>query len=62
MVELVGYEAATQIAQEARQSGRSIREIAMEKGLVTTEQFEELISPQRVTRLGSPLQRKDRDA
>lgn len=53
LVEILGYEAAQRLARDARAAGRSIRELAIERGLLTAEQFDEAVSPQRVMRLGS---------
>jgi len=54
LVERLGYEAAQDIATVARAEGRTIRDIVLERRLLTAEQFDELTSPERVTRLGSP--------
>jgi aspartate ammonia-lyase len=53
LVEKIGYEAACDVAAEARQSGQGVREIVLEKKLMTAAEFDELVSPQNVTRLGS---------
>ncbi len=55
LVELIGYAAATELARAAAEAGKSLRQLALERGLVTVEEFDELISPDRVTRLGAPL-------
>lgn len=55
LVGLLGYEAATQLARTAAEEGRGLRELAIERGLVTPEKFDELTSPESVTRLGTPL-------
>ena len=40
----------------------SIKEIAVAEGMLTSEQFDELVSPEAVCRLGSPMvSRKDQD-
>ncbi len=54
LVEKIGYEKATDIARLSREKGRSIRDVALEQGLVTADEFDRLTSPQNVTRLGSP--------
>jgi aspartate ammonia-lyase len=56
LVGRIGYEAAQQIAQEASQSGKSIRDIAVGKCLLTAEQFDELTGPERVMQLGETEQ------
>ena len=55
LLESIGYHAATEVAQAARSRGKTIREVVLARGLLTAEQFEALISPERVTRLGYPL-------
>jgi aspartate ammonia-lyase len=50
----IGYEKASGIASRAASSGRSVRDIALEEGVVSAERFEELISAEAVCRLGMP--------
>lgn len=50
----LGYEKATEIARESSATGKSVRTICLERGLLTEEAFAELISPESVCRLGSP--------
>jgi aspartate ammonia-lyase len=59
LVDVIGYHAAQEIAAEAKESGKGIRNVVLERGLLTAEMFDELISAESVTRLGSPL-KKDR--
>lgn len=54
LLPVIGYERAALIAEEARRTGKGIREIAIAGGFVTPEQFAELTSPEAVTRLGDP--------
>jgi len=54
LVPAVGHARASEVVQKARESGRSIREVAIQEGLVTAEEFDLWISPERVCRLGSP--------
>jgi aspartate ammonia-lyase len=49
----VGYETALEIAQRARASGRSVRDVAVADGFVSAAQFAALTSPEAVTQLGS---------
>jgi aspartate ammonia-lyase len=42
------------VVKQARETGRKIREVVLANGLMTREQFEELISPEAVCCLGSP--------
>jgi len=54
LVERIGYEAATAVAAQARATGRSVKAVAVARGLVTEAQFTALVAPEAVTRLGSP--------
>ncbi|MBN1347631.1 MAG: aspartate ammonia-lyase [Phycisphaerae bacterium] len=53
LIEQIGYEAATEIARTASTEGKTVRQIVLDRGLLTPEAFDELISPERVTQLGS---------
>ncbi len=53
LVDAIGYQAAQDIALEAGNSGRAIRSIVLERGLLTAGEFDELISAESVMRLGS---------
>jgi len=55
LVERIGYYAAQDVAQAARREGRSIRDIVIERGLLSGEEFDELLAPESVNRLGSDL-------
>jgi aspartate ammonia-lyase len=55
LVPVLGYEKASEIAKEARQTGKSVRETVLEAGLLKPEEFEDLISPEAVCRLGTPV-------
>jgi len=41
------------VAEAAQAGCRSIRELVLERGLLTAEQYDQLTSPENVTRLGS---------
>jgi fumarate hydratase class II len=43
----IGYDAAAEIAKEAYQTGRTIREICTEKNILPREQLDELLDPQK---------------
>ena len=47
---LLGYERSSEIARDAMVSGRSVYEIVLEKGYISQEQLEELLSPENMTR------------
>lgn len=56
LIDKIGYDAAEAIARELAAgagSEQDIRQLVIDRGLVTAEEFEELTSPQRVTKLGS---------
>ncbi len=53
LIEEIGYDAAQSVGASARDSGRSVREVVLQSGLLTPEQFEQLVSPESVMRLGS---------
>lgn len=48
----IGYEAATEIAQEAFRTGKTIRDICLERGLLTEEELEAILSPAEMTQPG----------
>ena len=54
MIERIGYERACELADQARREDRAVKDLAVEQGLCTGEEFNQMISPQSVTRLGSP--------
>jgi fumarate hydratase class II len=55
---LIGYESAAKVAQEALSSGRTVREVAQEKGLLAPEDLERVLDPWRMTEPGIPLRQK----
>lgn len=48
----VGYETATIIAKEAITTGRPIREIVLERGILTEEELDIILNPQEMTKPG----------
>ena len=54
LVPAVGYERASEIVQEARRRGVSIRQVVVDASLMSDEAFAALITPEAVCRLGSP--------
>ena len=46
---LIGYEAAAAIAKDAFQTGKTVRELCLEKGVVTPEALERALDPMRMT-------------
>jgi aspartate ammonia-lyase len=53
LIERIGYEAAQGVALAAQSEGRPLRDLVAERGLLSGEEFDEVISPERVNRLGS---------
>ena len=54
----IGYNAAAEVAKESIATGRSIREIVLERGLMPEVEFEEAMRPQHLTEPGLPLNEK----
>jgi aspartate ammonia-lyase len=50
----VGYETATQVAKEALLTGKTVREICIEKDILTKEMLGEILDPQKMTAPGLP--------
>jgi len=53
LVDALGYTRASKLASDAAAQGKTLREAAIEQGVLTAGQFDALVSPERVTRLGS---------
>jgi len=53
LVDAIGYTRASKLASDALTQGKTLREVAVEQGIMTGEQFDALVAPDRVTRLGS---------
>ena len=49
VVPAVGYELASEVAKEALTSNRSVREILLERGLLSAEELDRLLSPEAMT-------------
>ncbi len=49
---IVGYKNASAVAREAILTGRPVREIVLEKGLLTEEEIDEILSPKALTSMG----------
>jgi fumarate hydratase class II len=48
----IGYDNAAKLAKEAFASGKTIRQIAIEKGLLTADRLDQLLDPTSMTRPG----------
>jgi aspartate ammonia-lyase len=49
---IIGYKAATQVAKMALDTGRSVREIVLEEGLLDADWLDVILSPRRMTHAG----------
>ncbi len=56
LVERLGYKTVEDLVHQAHLQGLSLRQIVIQKQLLSEEEFAELTSPESVTRLGSPSQ------
>jgi aspartate ammonia-lyase len=52
LVTELGYEMSARIAAQAKEQNKTIRQVTVEQKLLSNEQFDELISPEAVCRLG----------
>ncbi len=50
LVPFIGYEASASLAQEALRTGRTVRELAREKGLLPGEELDRILDPREMTR------------
>jgi aspartate ammonia-lyase len=48
----IGYVNATEVAREALETGLSVYELVLEKKLLTKDQLDTLLRPERLTRAG----------
>lgn len=48
----IGYEVAARLAREAILTGRSIRELCLEEGVLTKEQLDLILDPYEMTHPG----------
>ena len=55
----IGYANATEVAQEALMSGRSVSEVVLEKKLLSKERLEEILQPEVLTRPRPILEARD---
>jgi aspartate ammonia-lyase len=53
LVDELGYTRASKLSNDALAQGRTLREVAIEQGLLSPERFDALVAPEKVTRLGS---------
>ncbi|HEV2131230.1 MAG TPA: aspartate ammonia-lyase [Longimicrobiaceae bacterium] len=50
LVPYIGYERSTQVAREALESGRGVYELVQEKGWLSRERLDEILTPEAMTR------------
>ncbi|WP_438434438.1 aspartate ammonia-lyase [Gorillibacterium sp. sgz500922] len=50
----IGYEGGAHVAKRAREEGRTVREIALEEGLLIAEEADRILNPYQVTKPGIP--------
>ena len=50
----IGYDAAAEIAKEAYRTGKTVREVALEKKVLPVERLDYLLDPWRMTEPGLP--------
>jgi aspartate ammonia-lyase len=58
----IGYAATADIAKESVRTGRPVRDIVRDRGLLTAEQLETVLSPEEMTTPGVPGRGKGRSA
>jgi aspartate ammonia-lyase len=54
LVGRIGYEQAQTVASKAAAENKTVRQVVLEMGLLSAEQFDELLTPEAVMRLGAP--------
>jgi len=54
IVEEIGYERAQEVAEAATAQSKTVRQIVLDRRLMSAAEFDALVSPERVTRLGRP--------
>jgi aspartate ammonia-lyase len=60
LVPVIGYEAASRLVKMAGDGRKSIKEAAISEGMLTPQQFDELVSSEAVCRLGSRLFQREK--
>ncbi|MFB6160796.1 MAG: aspartate ammonia-lyase, partial [Haloferacaceae archaeon] len=48
----IGYDAASKVAKQALQEGRTVREVAVDEGYLTEAEADEVLDPERMTHTG----------
>ena len=60
LVGRLGYHVAEEVATTARRENRTFRDVVVASALLTPQEFDELVTPEAVMRLGSPGSRSVR--
>jgi aspartate ammonia-lyase len=55
LIERIGYERCREVIQQAKKNGESVRDFVLRNGWILESDFDDLISPESVTRLGNSL-------
>jgi aspartate ammonia-lyase len=55
---VIGYDKATELANEAYKSGKGILEIIREKKILTEDQIKDLLNPAKLTNLDKSIYKK----
>jgi len=54
----LGYEVATEVAREAARTGRSVKEVVLERRLLREDELEIVMAPEKMTKPGIPGEKK----
>jgi aspartate ammonia-lyase len=57
LVPEIGYDAACDVARRAREQAATIRDVVVAEGILTADQYDELLTAEAVCRLGTPQTR-----
>ncbi|MFA6280480.1 MAG: aspartate ammonia-lyase [Bdellovibrionales bacterium] len=55
LVPMIGYSQSVKILHDAQEQGKSVRDVVIDAGHMKVEEFDAMLSPESVNRLGSPL-------
>jgi fumarate hydratase class II len=56
---IIGYDRAAEISKEAHRTGRTVREVAAEQGVLPADQLDAVLDPARMTEPGPPISREE---
>jgi len=51
---IIGYEKAAEVAKEAFKSGRTVKEVILEKGYLSKDEMARILAPEKLTEPGIP--------